>query len=283
MEEELLDSKLKVAPTSAMVLLQAQPLYQTGLAGDYFSLLDFGDVQDISAKLNQTWQHYGTVLRYRKLFVRYLLEQYLQEGNPIQVCIPGAGLDPLSLYILEHHRSAVSGVYEIDAAHMPVKSAIYNRLLPPGEPIHFIQADITDTLHLLERLRDAGYSPEKPTLVIYEGVVHYVTDELFLNTMQIFRTPNKTNVVLMDYKLPEDKIPAASRPVYRALVGYLEQFIGGPTYRYDRQQMFRLIGLLHGEVAGIDSLQDIEFKLNGRNELFYEEGDGFLEMIAFYL
>lgn len=280
---ELLDQKLKVAPTSALVLLQSRSLYDTGLAGKYYDGIDFSGVQELSSGMQGAWPDFTPVILYRKRFIRHMLETYLQDGKPVQICVLGAGLDPISLYLLEHHRTAISGIFEVDAVHMPVKSSLYARLLP-GEPaLHFIQADITDTLHLLERLRDAGYSTEQPALVIFEGVIHYIPDALFLNTMQLFRTPNKTNVVLLDYLLPEHKVPAASQRVMREVKALMEHFIGGITYQYERQEIFRLVELLHGDIAGVDSLQDIEFKLNGRNELFYEEGEGFVEMTAFYL
>ncbi len=159
---ELLDHKLKVAPTSALVLLQSRSLYESGLAGQYYDLLDFGDVQELSSGIQGVWPHFTTVVQYRKRFIRHMLETHLQDGKPVQICILGAGLDPISLYLLEHHRAAISGIFEVDAVHMPVKSSLYARLLP-GEPaLHFIQADITDTLHLLDKLRDAGYSTELP-------------------------------------------------------------------------------------------------------------------------
>lgn len=280
---ELLDHKLKVAPTAALVLLQSRSLYDSGLAGKFYDGIDFGDVQELSTGIQGAWPHFTTVVLYRKRFIRHLLEMHLQDGKPVQVVVLGAGLDPVSLWLLEHHRAAISGIFEVDAVHMPAKSSLYARLLP-GEPaLHFIQADITDTLHLLEKLRDAGYSTEHPALVLFEGVIHYIPDELFLNIMQVFRTPNKTNVVLMDYMLPPHKVPAAGRPVLLELIARIEKFIGGITYQYERRQIFQMVELLHGDVAGVDSLQDIEFKLNGRNELFYEDGEGFMEMTAFYL
>ncbi len=44
--------------------------------------------------------------------------------------------------------------------------------------------------------------------------------------MQTFRTPNKTNVVLMDYMLPAHRIPEASRPMQQELKARIEAFIG---------------------------------------------------------
>lgn len=279
---ELLE-KLKVAPTAAIVMLQARPLYTSGLTARYYALLDLGDVQQISAEIGQVYRHFTDIVLYRKRFIRFLLEQYLDDALPVQVCILGAGLDPLSLWLMENHRDAVSGVFEVDNAHLPFKASLYHRLLPGQSFIHFIQADITDTLHLLDKLRDAGYSPERPAIIVFEGLIHYIPDEQFLNTMQAFRTPNKTNVAMLDYLLPETQVPEHTLPMYAALKQKIETLIGGTFQSYSRPRMFRLISLLHGDVAGVDSLQDVEFKLNGRNELFYGEGEGFMEMTSFYL
>ncbi|MBO9152453.1 class I SAM-dependent methyltransferase [Chitinophaga sp. GCM10012297] len=279
---ELLE-KLKVAPTAAIVMLQARPLYTSGLAARYYTMLDLDGVQEVSAEIGKVFRHFTDIVLYRKKFIRYLLEQYLDNDLPVQVCILGAGLDPLSLWLMENRRDAVSGIFEVDDAHIPLKSALYNKILPEPSIIHFIQADITDTLHLLDKLRDAGYSPEKPAIIVFEGLIHYIRDEQFLNTMHAFRTPNKTNVAMLDYLLPEDYVPEHTLPMYAAFKQKIETFIGGSFQTYSRPRMFRLISLLHGDVAGVDSLQDVEFKLNGRNELFYEEGEGFMEMTSFYL
>ena len=276
---ELLDHTLKVAPTAALVLYHARSLYESGPEKAYYSQIDFSDIQQLSEKMEASYKHFDYTVLCRKRFVRYLLDQYLSEDAPVQVCILGAGLDPISLHLLEQYDHAVSNIFEVDMDHLAIKE----KLLPYNKKLHFIQADITDTLHLLDRLRDAGYSPAFPTLVIFEGLLPYIGDEQFLNIMQLFRTVNKTNVVLMDYILPEENLPDNMLPAWYAIKKGVEAFIGGSLYSCNRQQIFNLVAVLHGDVASVDSMQDVEFKLNGRNEVYYEDGDGLLEIVAFYL
>lgn len=280
---ELPDLRMKVAPTAALVLLHARPLYETGLTNAYFSRIDFGDIYELSDALQLSYRDFANTILYRKRFIRYLLEQYLVDGLPVQVCIPGAGLDPLSLHLLEHHPAAVSHIFEIDNDHLGMKEQLCRRLLPDSTQLCFIRADIRDTQHLLHCLRNGGYRPEQSSVIIFEGVLHYISDEQFLNIMRLFRTPNKTNVVMMDFMLPEESLPDNAKPVFRAIREKMECFIGGTFQVYSRQQIFTLVELLQGDVASIDSMQDVEFKLNGRNELYYEEGEGFMEMVSFYI
>ncbi|SIO40476.1 class I SAM-dependent methyltransferase [Chitinophaga niabensis] len=280
---ELVDHTLKVAPTAALVLYHARSLYESGPEKTYLSKIDFSEIQQLSEKMEASYKDFDYTVLCRKRFVRYLLDQYLSEDAPVQVCILGAGLDPISLHLLQQYDHAVSGIFEVDMDHLGIKQKLYERLLPDNKKIHFIQADITDTLHLLDRLRDAGYSPAFPTLVIFEGLLPYIGDEHFLNIMQLFRTVNKTNVVLMDYILPEEYMPESTLPAWYAVKKGVEAFIGGSLYSCSRQQIFNLVAVLHGDVASVDSMQDVEFKLNGRNEVYYEDGEGLIEMVVFYL
>lgn len=280
---ELLDHTLKVAPTAALALYHARSLYETGPSKAYFSQIDFSEIQALSEKMESSYKDFAYTVLSRKRFIRFLLEQNLSEDAPVQICILGAGLDPLSLHLLETYNNAITHIFEVDMDHLGMKEQLYQRLLPGNKKLHLIQADITDTLHLLDRLRDAGYSSEFPTLVIFEGVVHYIPDEQFLNIMQLFRTVNKTNLVLMDYMLPEEHLPESALKSYYAVRQGVESFIGGRLSAYSRQQVFNMVAILHGDVASVDSMQDVEFKLNGRNEVYYEEGEGLIEMIAFYI
>lgn len=280
---ELLDHTLKVAPTAALVLYHARSLYESGPERTYYSQIDFSDIKELSEKMEASYKDFAYTVLCRKRFFRYLLDQYLSEDAPVQICILGAGLDPVSLHLLEQYDRAVANIFEVDTDHLVMKEQIYQRLLPNNKKLHFIQADVTDTLHLLDRLRDAGYSPALPTLVIFEGLLPYIGDEQFLNIMQLFRTVNKTNVVLMDYILPEENLPDSMLPAWYAIKKGVEAFVGGSLYSCNRQQIFNLVAVLHGDVASVDSMQDVEFKLNGRNEVYYEDGDGLLEIVAFYL
>ena len=274
-----MEHKLKVAPTAALVLHFARPLFSSGLTHNYIGRTDLSEVAPMAAKLEELFKHFPETILFRKKYIRYLLQEYLTDDIPVQVCMLGAGLDPLTLHLLEEYPHAVSAIFEVDEEHIGIKKQLY----PASEKIHFIQADITDTLHLPDRLRDAGYHPEIPAIIIFEGLIHYISDINFLNIMQFFRTPNKTNVVIMDYMLPENSLPASVLPVFRPLRQMMEAFIGGGIHFYNRAQVFSMVAALQGDVVSVASMQEVEYKLNGRNELYYGEGEGFIEMISCYI
>ncbi|WP_295121793.1 class I SAM-dependent methyltransferase [uncultured Chitinophaga sp.] len=280
---ELLDQKVQVAPTAALVLLQARELFEEGITKDYLSNIDFSAVQGMSDKLNDMPGDFAQVVRYRKQFIRYLADSYLPESEPVQIVILGAGLDPLGLQLLDKHGGDICQVFEVDAAHLAEKEILYRKIAPDIKNLHLVHCDITDPQHLLECLVVAGYDRDIPTIIVFEGIIHYITQEKFYDIMRRFRTRNRTNLVLMDYALPLDDLPASTAVTYRRMLQMLESAFKVRFFLHSRLNVFGLIDRLGGDVSTIDSLQDVEFKLNGRNVKYYDAGDGFLEMISFYL
>lgn len=280
---ELLDQKVRVAPTAALVLLQARELFNEGITKDYLSYIDFTPVLNMSDQLNSMPGDFARIVCYRKKYIRYLVDAYLPESEPVQVVILGAGLDPLALHLLEAHKGDICNVFEVDTSHLAEKEIIYKKLLPDAANLHLVHCDITDPQLLLESLLLAGYDKDIQTIVIFEGIVHYITQEKFYDIMRRFRTRNRTNLVLMDYALPFEDVPDSVLPGYRRMLQTLEASLKCRVYLHSRLNMFGLIDRLGGDVSTIDSVQDIEFKLNGRNERYYEPGDGYMEMISYYL
>ena len=276
---EALDQKLKVAPTAAIVLHCARSLFESGPAKTFADKIDVSGALPVIARMETFWPTFADTILYRKKFVRHLLREYLSDGNPVQVCLLGAGLDPLSLWLLEQFPGQISGIFEVDQEHVDLKKQLY----PASDRIHFIQADITDTLHLPDRLRGAGYHPDVPTIVILEGLIYYIGDSNFLNIMQFFRTANKTNVAILDYIPPDTHMPPAVRELFKPLHQVIASVIGGSLQRYSREQVFDMVAALQGDVVQVASMQDVEYRLNGRNEIYYGEGEGFIELLSCYI
>ncbi|UYQ93270.1 class I SAM-dependent methyltransferase [Chitinophaga horti] len=280
---ELLDQKVQVAPTAALVLLQAREIFVDGIGRDYLSHLDLSAIEPMLEKLNDVPGAMSRVVQFRKQYLRFLADAYLPESEPVQVVILGAGLDPLGLQLLERYSDDIAQIFEVDTAHLAEKEIIYRKLAPNATQLHLIHCDITDPHHLLDCLVTAGYDKDVPTIVVFEGVVHYITQEKFYDIMRRFRTRNRTNLVLMDYSLPYEDVSPGLAPAYRKSIQSLEYTFKCRFYQHSRLQVFGLIDRLGGDVSTIDSLQDVEFKIKGRNEHYYDAADGVLEIISFYL
>ncbi|WP_298740837.1 class I SAM-dependent methyltransferase [uncultured Chitinophaga sp.] len=277
-------SRLRVAPTSALVLSYVKDLYTEGLSGKYMQYIDFSAVQDLAVAMNNISAHFGAIIRLRKRMVRYLIKQFINRYPRQQVCIIAAGLDPLALTLSEDYPQLLNGIFEVDQAWMDEKISIYAQLSSHLPLPVSIQTDITNTIQLKRQLRDAGYNAAQPTIIIFEGIIHYITEEQFRDIMQCFTTRNGRNTVIMDYGLIPEEI---SNPMHRSMaieVGELaERALNVKFHRYSRKKILNTLELLNAEVYNIYDMQAVEYIMHGRNRDYYQPGDGMLEMAAFHL
>jgi O-methyltransferase involved in polyketide biosynthesis len=278
------ESRLRVAPTSALVLSYVKDLYTEGLSGRYMQYIDLSSVQDLAAAMDNISTHFGVVIKLRKKMVRYLIKQFINRYPKQQVCIIAAGLDPLALTLSEDYPQLISGIYEVDQAWMDEKLNIYGQLASHQPLPVTLQTDITNTIQLKRLLRDAGYDATQPTIIIFEGITHYITEEQFRDIMQCFTTRNSRNTVIMDYALVHEEI---DNPFYRTIATEMtelaEKSLRVDFHRYSRKKILNTLELLNAEVYNIYDMQAAEYIMHGHNKHYHRPGDGILEMAAFHL
>ncbi|GAA0535276.1 class I SAM-dependent methyltransferase [Chitinophaga japonensis] len=278
------ESKLRVAPTSALVLSYVRDLYREGLSGRYMQHIDLSAVKELVAAVDHISTHFGPIIQLRKKMVRYLIKQFINRYPRQQVCIIAAGLDPLGLTLAEDYPMLVTGIYEVDQAWMQEKKAIYRKIASHLPLPVTIQTDVTNTIQLIRQLRDAGYDASQPTIIIFEGIIHYISEEQFRDIMQCFTTRNGRNTVIMDYLLVGEEITTPRfRKMGTELVALAEKALGVDFHRYSRKKVLNILELLNAEVYNIYDMQAAEYIMQGQNQLYNKPGDGVLEMAAFHL
>ena len=278
------ESRLKVAPTSALVLSYVKDLYMDGLSGKYMQYIDLSAVQDLAAAMDHISAHFGAVIRLRKKMVRYLIKQFINRYPKQQVCIIAAGLDPLALTLSEDYPHLINGIFEVDQAWMDQKQDIYNKVASHLPLPVTLQADIINTIQLKRLLRDAGYDATQPTIIIFEGIIHYIAEEQFRDIMQCFTTRNGRNTVIMDYALVQEEINGSIyRTMATELVALAERALQVDFHRYSRKKILNTLELLNAEVYNIYDMQAVEYIMHGHNKNYHRPGDGILEMAAFHL
>ncbi|MCK7559171.1 class I SAM-dependent methyltransferase [Chitinophaga sedimenti] len=144
---ELLDQKVQVAPTAALVLYQARDIFNEGIACDYMSSLDLSAIQPMAEKLGAL-PSLSHVIQFRKQYLRFLADAYLPDSEPVQIVILGAGLDPLGLQLLERYGGDIARIFEVDTAHLAEKDLVYRKIAPEANNLHLVHCDITDPQHL---------------------------------------------------------------------------------------------------------------------------------------
>lgn len=275
------ENKLNVASTSALILSVTKSLFDHGWSREYISHLDFSAVEKQAAELYPVMPQLRDIVLLRKRMVRYLINQLMAQHPRRQVCILAAGLDPLGLQMAENYPEHLHRIYEIDKALVNEKQELYTAVSFNDERLHHLEADITNPQLLMEKLIHVGYNPCEPTLVIFEGIMHYISEEQFLRIMRAFCSRTRNNAVIMDYTLQHDDMRMCDLQGVEELLETLELVTGSMLRQYNRKKIMNLLSLLEAEIFDIYDMQAAEYVLNGHNKNYHAKGEGMMEMVAF--
>jgi len=277
-------NKLSVASTSALVLTYVKSLYEEGLGREYLAHIDFSQVKNLADELSRITPLFREALLLRKRMIRYLIKQLMIQHPRQQVCILAAGLDPLALQLTEYFpEQQLASIYEVDSANMREKQEIYAAISFHDERLHTLQADINNTHQLMSTLIDAGYDPQQPALIIFEGIIHYISEEQFLSIMRNFCSRTKANAVIMDYMVHAEGLPVGSSTKAEEMLDTMESYIGSRLQQFSRKKIQNLLSLLEADQLDVYDMQAAEYVLNGQNKVYRGERKGLLEIISFHI
>lgn len=274
--------KLKVRATSRLVLEAALPLYNTVLQQQYIDAIDFSETGRLFYEMKRNFPQMIETILLRKYGIRHFIKEGLAAHPVHQVIILGAGLDPLSLYLLENYPQ-LSNITEVDNGYIAEKKEIYDRILPEQTLIHFAPCDITDTSLLWSLLTHSGYDPEQPAIIVFEGVIHYISASSFLEVMQLFKTSRHHNQVMLDYTLATEEVPKSFQPVHEGVLNNLAANLPAPLNVYSRQQINILLQELHAVSIEREPVHLTEKKRGLKPVYFKADGEGFIELLNFYI
>lgn len=275
--------KLKVPATARLVLDAAAKIYDSPSERLYISKIDTEEVSDLLQCLLAAYPLFREMVFYRKQSVRDLLQKRMQQYPLQQVLILGAGLDPLSLLIIEKYKDRISNIFEIDNGYIEEKEKIYENILQGDTTVQFIRCDVTDTSQLDAQLRQYDFRADLPTLIIFEGLIYYITNEEFINTMQLFSSVDHRNMLLLDFMLTRDDIPAYHLHYYNDIIKVIEKVLNIKLNITSRLTITEMAAALNASQVEFISLYETARRLLGENHVFRERGDGFLEMAVFSL
>lgn len=275
-------NKFKVPATATLVLQAAREIYTSSLEMQYLAAIDYSAVSALYRDLKAVYPHFDQLITFRKLGVRASVVQHITTNPAQQLIMLGAGLDPLSLYLVEHHNMAVSQIFEVDNGYIEEKRNIYNGLQVP-EKVHLLKCDLLNTDQLVQNLREAGYDARQPATIIFEGVIHYITNEDFVQLMQPFASPDKKNWVIMDYVPDEIHIADQSKAAYNELLQIAATYLNGGFNINTREEMLKVVASLGGCMEQVIDLFNVEKKVTGNNTTFREPGEALFELLVFRL
>ena len=269
----------KLSDTSALVLLWTKGEVHNGpLSSQYLQLLKLDAGKKLLSKCNQVWPFYAEVIKNRKQCILDAVNSSIEKNNVKQVVILGAGMDPLSLEIIDKYKNIE--IFEIDYSNMDVKRKIIkqidNNLI---KSIKLITGDLTKPNQILKSLNNSGWNKNAITLVIAEGISYYLTEDSLWNIFKLFKTRKNKNQLLIEYLVPHDAI-SKKRAIIPDQIFYMISTNMDLSYitRYDVNKIKTKLKNLNGRIMKSYTMQEMEKNRTGKNYHFKLTKSGWIEI-----
>lgn len=271
----------QIKPTSALVMMWAQEIYRQPETQKYLELLDLSPGGELHQSCKQICHWYGEVILNRKYLIHKLIEEVLEEGTqPYQLLILGAGMCPLPLQLLNRYPDKISRVIEVDLQFMPQKQVLYQEILPYQDTIRCLELDIKSP-DLVEQLKFRGdYKIEEPSIIVLEGVSYYLSPQILEDLFRNLRSPQKQNIIILEYLLPYHKIDITRRHLAHDIFRTIEKSCDlSQITTLTPEEIDVLLKDVGGDLTDHYTMKDMEWMRKGMNKYFRRTSQGWIECI----
>ena len=275
--------KIRLEPTASLVMRMAEPLYRRGKIKRYFSRLDLSSGEALLEQCSQICAWYAQVILNRKHYISGNVRDYIRRNKkPVQIIIPAAGKTPLGMELVLNKRLRIASVFETDITGMREKKRLAAELFPEiSGRIHFFKADISKYGWEKIIFRHRAYKPERPSLIILEGISYYLPPASLLKTIACFKTQNRSNAVMFEYKIPDENVSSERRAIPRAVFGAIRKDCKTALTAYTRKQLTGMLESVGAEILSAADMARMEKLRTGKNRFFKRSADGWIECIFF--
>lgn len=215
----------------------------------------------------------------RKFTVRHCLLQALEHSpKPAQVVILAAGKSPLGLEAYAHSAKKISRIFEVDIAPFGAKPALYNGLLPASKNhVAFIEHDVASP-RLIAALQQEGFDPAVPSVVVLEGITHYLAHDACRKVLALFASKPVHNMVVFEYGPPFEGMTDWVRPIAMAAYRGTENRYHPGMTKYTPEWIGETFRQLGGKLVHVFHMNEMERLRTGANRFFKEPNSGWVEV-----
>jgi len=271
---------IHISGTSALVLLWGgKDSYKSQLAKKYMENIDLSAGTELYENCSAVWEHYHEIIKNRKFGVFNFLESILSQDEIYQVIVLAAGIAPLSLDI--HEKFPSIKIFDTDIENMDTKKKLYERIAGQeiSDKIKFIHTDITNQTDFKKTLIENGWDENGKSIIIAEGISYYLTEDELWNTFAIFKSNDKSNYIILESRLPYEKVSDEMKDIQEKVWVYLKETLNlNHVTRYFDEKVTDYCNKLDAEILQKHTMKEIEMMRYGRNELFHKHNSGWIEI-----
>ena len=268
----------KLSATSALVLLWTKgEIHTSNISSQYLKVLKLKEGEKLLSKCDQVWPFYSEVIKNRKQCILDIVRNSIKKNQIKQIVILGAGMDPLSLEIVDENKNVK--IFEIDYSNTSVKQKIIEDIdYDLRNSIKLINGDLTKPKIILKNLLKFGWNKKNRTLVIAEGISYYLSENSLWNVFKIFETENNRNQLVMEYLVPHEDI-SKRRAIIPDQIFYMistDMELLSIT-RYDVNKIKKRLKDLNGKIVKSYTMKEMEKNRTGKNYHFRRAKSGWIE------
>jgi hypothetical protein len=125
-----------------------------------------------------------------------------------------------------------------------------------------------------------NFQLENPTLVISEGISHYLTINDLKKLLIDFSSPQRQNSFLMEYLVPLEHVKPVRREISEEIFKLITTCCNLPlTSRYSYDELDGLFKAVWGKITEHYNLQAMEYLRTRTNKYFNSGEDGWVECV----
>jgi hypothetical protein len=280
--------KVSLEPTSALVVDLAGKFYdEDPLTREYMRHLDLSSGQRMIDHYKESGIYDLTreLVHNRKFFIRetILKEVRAQHSSPgAQVVILAAGKPPLSIELLSREREKIGKIYEIGLGSFNEKISLYQKIAPHClEKVAFLNTDVRSS-QLPEELEKAGFNASLFTVVVIEGITHYMSKNDLGTIFEMFASlDHRTHCAIIEFGQPYEDMTARIQPIAREAFRIIEDdCYMQPMTKHRPGELAKALEAAGGKMEGHYTTNDIERMRTGKNAFFPEKNSGWLEYMV---
>ncbi len=272
---------MNLEPTAAFVLHYSKGIYKNNLIKKYLEYIDFSSANSIIAMCEEKKISHllHEAMCSRKFIITKLVFNALEENNYEQIVIFASGKSPISLELLLNNKNHIT-IFELDNASFSEKRNIFKKLLDKNKfnKLNFLETDITD-LKLINKLENYNFDKKKRTILIFEGITHYIDKKLYFKLLQNFSN-NSKNKFIIEYAPEIAKLSEDYKFAVKEVFNFIEKnYYSAKMTNYSKNEFIDFFKSISGEINKTYDLKMISSMRNGEKYKFENNFVGPLEVI----
>lgn len=271
-------TKESISATAALVMLWAErTLYSSSVVQAFLNSLDMSAGIDLYDECQAIWSDYSNVINNRKWLISNWSKEILAAGQISQVVILGAGWAPLGLELADLYPKA--SVFELDIDNMEKKRGLVDRIAGAPSNISFMSTDITDHDRCFSDLKIAGWKPDLPSLLIFEGISYYLKKTDLARLMTLGGTHSR---VIVEFMINLSRVDKSRREIPKKVFGLIEKAcsLQTPIQTWDYQELCQRVHGVAMRHVNLSQIESIRQEIDGFvRKIFPAPETGWIEIV----